>query len=92
MVPDERPPEEEQQFSVYFSHSGWAADVDLNLFVWKAIAQDCKLLVDHYKDQELPWYVNRIEEYIRRSDLFVAALTFREPRPGEKAPPPRRDP
>jgi hypothetical protein len=59
--------------------------VDLNLFIWEQLAREsCKLLVDANEGDQagyLPgYYVNRIEELIRRCDLFISVLTYREPR------------
>jgi hypothetical protein len=71
---------ETEPFATYLSHSWRDADRGLNLRIWEAIADRCCLLVDHRpsKGQSAPWYINRIEEYIRRSDLFVAVLAYRD--------------
>lgn len=76
----------DKRFSVYFSHSWRPTDVDLNLYLWKVLAPVCELLADRHVDSGAlpPYYVNRIEEYIRRSDLFFAVLTCR----AEEAQPP----
>jgi TIR domain-containing protein len=68
--------------SLYFSHSWKPSDVDINVTIWDAIGERCELLVDRNPDPTTkpPWYVNRLEEYIRRSDLFLAALPFRNSR------------
>ncbi|MCI0540872.1 MAG: TIR domain-containing protein [Verrucomicrobiales bacterium] len=65
------------KYSVYFSHSWRAEDVDLNQAAWEALCPDCNLMVDEDTIAEPPYFVSRIEQYIRRSDLFVAVLTFR---------------
>ena len=73
----------DQRFSVYFSHSWKPQDVDLNLYGWRWLAEkSCDLFVDA-NEGEKPhyppgYYVNRIEEFIRRCDLFFAVLTYRE--------------
>ena len=66
-------------FAVYFSQSWRPHDVDLNLQVWKEMAHDWALLVDTPQDLTVdpPYYINRIEELLRRSDLFVSVLTHR---------------
>jgi hypothetical protein len=69
---------EKPRYSVYFSHSWRPEHVDLNQMVWKEIAADCNLLVDEDKTPEPPYFINRIEEYIRRSDLFLSLLTYRK--------------
>lgn len=68
--------------SLYFSHSWRPSDVDINVTIWDTIWERCELLVDRNPDPAVkpPWYVNRLEEYIRRSDLFLAALPFRDSR------------
>lgn len=68
--------------SLYFSHSWKPADVDINVTIWEAICDRCELLVDRNPDpnSKPSWYVNRLEEYIRRSDLFLAALPYRDSR------------
>ena len=65
--------------SLYFSHSWKPSDVDINVTIWDAICDRCELLVDRNPDpnSKPSWYVNRLEEYIRRSDLFLAALPYR---------------
>jgi hypothetical protein len=76
---------DESRFAVYFSHSWRPRDVELNLQVWEELAADCTLLVDVPEEPgaDPPYYINRIEELLRRTDLFVSILTYREPRPGE---------
>jgi len=76
----------EKKYSVYFSHSWRPQDVDLNQAAWDAMCPDCNLLVDEDTVAEPPYFVNRIEQYIRRSDLFVAILTFRD-KPSERVKP-----
>ena len=71
-----------EKFAVYFSHSWDSEHVDLNLFVWEQIHERCKLLVD-LPDENAPhppYYINRIEELLCRSDLFIAVLPYREPK------------
>jgi hypothetical protein len=60
------PPAEEShsRFATYISHSWRSRDVDLNLRVWKELADDCELLVDVPEEPGAhpPYYINRIEE------------------------------
>jgi hypothetical protein len=53
--------------------------------VWKELADDCELLVDVPEEPGAhpPYYINRIEELLRRSDLFLGILTHRDPKAGE---------
>ena len=76
---------EENRLAVYFSHSWHARDVELNLQVWKELVSECALLVDVPEEPgaDPPYYINRIEELLRRADLFVCVLAYREPPPGE---------
>lgn len=67
-----------EKYSVYFSHSWRPDDVDLNQAAWSALCEDCNLLVDNDLVAKPPYFISRIEEYIRRSDLFLAILTYRE--------------
>jgi TIR domain-containing protein len=76
----------ERNFALYFSHSWKPNDVDLNLRVWEAMRSQCDMLVD--KPDETgptppPYYINRIEELLRRADLFASVLTHRQPRDGD---------
>jgi len=64
-------------FSLYLSHSWRPRDVDLNIYVWRQLSRFCNLLVDENVGVDPPYFINRIEEYIRRSDLFFAVLTHR---------------
>jgi hypothetical protein len=68
----------QRKYSVYFSHSWRPEHVDLNQIVWKEIAPKCNLLIDEDKIPQPPYFINRIEAYIRRSDLFLSLLTYRE--------------
>jgi hypothetical protein len=70
------------RFAVYLSHSWWASDVDLNVKVWAALAADSELLVDAPEESgaDPPYYINRVEELLRRTDLFVSVLTYRPPK------------
>jgi hypothetical protein len=76
------------RFGVYLSHSWRPRDVDLNVQVWTELAGDCELLVDapETADANPPYHINRIEELLRRSDLFVGILTYRDPQAGEFTP------
>jgi hypothetical protein len=76
---------DENRVSVYFSHSWRPRDVDLNVRVWEALSDHCELLVDAPEEPGAhpPYYINRIEELLRRSDLFLSVLTYREPKEGE---------
>jgi hypothetical protein len=69
----------DRKFTVYLSHSWRPRDVDLNLWVWDRLAERCNLLVDRpdSQDEHPPYYVTRLEEILRRSDIFVSILTFR---------------
>lgn len=68
-----------RKFSIYLSHSWHARDVAFNVWVWERLAGRCDLLVDKPASQaeDPPYYVNRLEEAIRRSDIFAAVLTHR---------------
>lgn len=70
---------ESRRFAVYFSHSWHPEDVELNLLVWTAIAERCDLLVDDPggRDVKPPYYVHRLEDLMRRADLFLCVLTCR---------------
>jgi hypothetical protein len=70
---------------MYFSHSWRPRDVDLNLGVWEVLCSNCELLVDVPEEPgaDPPYHINRIEELLRRTDLFVSVLTYREPRDGD---------
>lgn len=67
----------QSKYSVYFSHSWRPEHVDLNQIVWKEIACECNLLLDEDTTPQPPYFINRIEAYIRRSDLFLSLLTYR---------------
>ena len=71
-------PAAKNKYSAYFSHSWRPQDVDLNQQAWKALCADCNLFVDEDTAVNPPYFISRIEEYIRRSDLFVAILTYRD--------------
>jgi hypothetical protein len=87
---DEGVPVQASKFSLYLSHSWRPADVDLNVYLWRHLSQLCTLLVDDNAGGEPPYFINRIEEYIRRADLFFAVLTDRSPtkNDGSDAEPP----
>jgi hypothetical protein len=61
----------------YFSHSGREKDVPLNVFVWQTVAQDCVLYVDRDGAEKGAYYINRLEELIRKSDVFISVLAHR---------------
>jgi hypothetical protein len=67
------------RLAVYFSHSWHPRDVDLNIRAWQELSSSCELLVDEPEDPSAdpPYHVNRIEELLRRADLFLAVLTYR---------------
>lgn len=67
------------RFAVYLSHSWWPEDVELNLQVWNALGAASELLVDAPTEAgpNPPYYINRIEELLRRTDVFVSVLTYR---------------
>ena len=71
---------DEAKFTLYFSHSWDKEYVDLNLFVWEQIHSECDLMVD--KPDELDahpgYYINRLEELLRRSDLFFSVLPYQK--------------
>ena len=73
------------RFAVYFSHSWRPGDVDLNLQIWHELAGDCELIVDVPEEPgaDPPYFINRIEELLRRTDVFVSVLTHRKAREGE---------
>jgi TIR domain len=66
------------QLECYFSHSWSPRDVELNVLVWETIAEVCVLYVDREGASGAAYYVNRLEELIRKSDVFVSVLSFRE--------------
>ena len=67
------------RLGVYFSHSWRPRDVELNLLAWGELNPLCELLVDAPEEAgpNPPYYINRIEELLRRSDLFFCVLTHR---------------
>ncbi len=69
------------KLAVYFSQSWRPRDVDLNVRVWNKISPACKLQVDEPEDSSAdpPYHINRIEELLRRSDLFLASAEQRFP-------------
>lgn len=72
----------------YFSHSGREKDVPLNVFVWQTVAQDCVLYVDRDGAEKGAYYINRLEELIRKSDVFISVLAHRaNPTPNAEARP-----
>jgi len=79
------PPAPDNQFALYMSHSWRLRDVELNCKVWSALGSWCELLVDapEAPGADPPYYINRIEELLQRTDVFACVLTHREPKPGE---------
>lgn len=71
---------DDSKFSLYLSHSWNPRDVELNQLVWSEISNDCELLVDAPDEAgpNPPYFINRIEELLRRSDLFLSVLPFRQ--------------
>lgn len=71
--------------AIYFSHSWRSRDTDLNIRVWQELADYCELLVDVPEEvgPNPPYYINRIEELLRQSDLFICVLTEREEPAGD---------
>jgi len=69
----------DRKFTVYLSHSWRIQDIELNLWIWERLAEQCNLLVDRPDSQveHPPYYISRLEETLRRSDIFVAILPFR---------------
>jgi hypothetical protein len=62
---------------------------DLNLLVWGEFSPTCELLVDEPEDPSVnpPYYINRIEELLRRADLFLGVVTYRAGETGvERSP------
>jgi hypothetical protein len=78
----------DEMFAAYFSHSWHPRDVDLNVEVWGRMSGVCRLLVDlpEASVSDPPYYVNRIEELLRRSDVFVCVLAARDAAPEPAAP------
>lgn len=79
------PPAPENQFALYLSHSWRLRDVELNAKVWGELGAWCELLIDAPEEPgaDPPYHINRIEELLRRTDVFASVLTHREPKPGE---------
>jgi hypothetical protein len=77
------------KLSVYFSQSWRPRDVDLNLRVWSEFSPTCELLVDEPEtpSDDPPYYINRIEELLRRADLFMSVLTYRQQNTGLRCSP-----
>jgi hypothetical protein len=75
---------QDDKLAAYCSHSWRPRDVNLNLHVWEELASDCELLVGVPDEPGAnpPYYINRIEELLRRWDLFLGQLVEREPRCG----------
>lgn len=78
-----------ETFAAYFSHSWRARDVELNVEIWKQISAACELRVDlpATSTSDPPYYINRIEELLRGSDVFVGVLAGRAAAPEADAPP-----
>ena len=62
------------QYTLYLSHSWLPELVALNMAVWDLLWEDTRLLVDDNRDENPPFYVNRIEHLVRESDLFLAVV------------------
>lgn len=77
--------EDKSRFAIYISHSWRPRDVELNLRVWGELGESFELLVDVPEElgADPPYYINRIEELLRRADFFLGVLTHREPRKGD---------
>jgi hypothetical protein len=77
------------KLAVYFSQSWRPRDVDLNLRVWSEFSPTCELLVDEPETPsgDPPYYINRIEELLRRADLFLSVLTYRHQNTGLRCSP-----
>src|SRR2546423_8107594 len=73
-------PDDNDRLAVYLSHSWRPRDVELNLLAWSELEKFCELLVDVPDEPgaDPPYYLNRIEELLRRTDLFVGVLTYRK--------------
>ena len=73
--------------SAYFSHSWKPAHLPLNLAVWERLSKRCHLLIDQpvqtIRETSPPWYINRIEALLRRSDVFVACMPPTDRAPNE---------
>ena len=67
------------KLAVYFSQSWRPRDVNLNVHVWNELSSMCELLVDEPEDPSVApsYFINRIEELLRRADLFLTVLTYR---------------
>jgi hypothetical protein len=79
---------DEPQHAAYLSHS-WSPDqVDPNRQVWDVIWAGVRTVVDAAEGAVPPYYVNRIESALRRSDLFLAILgAAQDASPGSSASP-----
>ena len=77
------------KLAVYFSQSWRPLDVDLNVRAWSEFSPTCELLVDAPENMSAdpPYYINRIEELLRRADLFLAVLTYRKRDTGPQCSP-----
>lgn len=68
--------------SAYFSHP-WKTHLPLNLAVWERLCGKCHLLLDrpiqHIFEVRPPYFINRMESLLQRSDVFVACLPFGDP-------------
>ena len=73
------------KIEAYYSHSWKAKDVPLNVLVWKTIAEDCELYVDKDGVENGTYYINRLEELIRKSDVFISVLAYRDGVPQENS-------
>ena len=62
----------------YFSHSWRPEDVQLNVLVWNVIAEYSVLYIDYEGNDNKTYYINRLEELIRKSEVFVSVLAYRD--------------
>jgi hypothetical protein len=78
-----------ETFAAYFSHSWKSRDVNLNVEIWTQISDACELVVDlpATLTKDPPYYINRIEELLRGSDVFVSVLAARGAAPDPAAAP-----
>jgi hypothetical protein len=77
------------KLAVYFSQSWRPRDVELNVQIWNELSPTCELLVDVPEDASAdpPYHINRIEELLRKADIFVAVLTHRPQKSGLQCSP-----
>lgn len=65
--------------AAYFSHP-WKTHTALSIVLWERLAGTCHLLLDRpiqkIHEKSPPYFINRIESLLQRSDVFVACLPF----------------